>query len=140
MPSFDVASNCSVVMPFASKNAGIDLTWTGAAPFSASHSDLGVVKSSYVKKKDSDWSLAAVRSASPIPGVGISARVQPPSSFRESAVRRPRTLSSVWSRTRSRVRSTPASETRALGSKSTSYRRTPPSRSSTVPASSDPSR
>ena len=125
MPSFEVASNCSVVIPFASKNAGIVLTLTGAAPFSASHRDFGVVKSSYVKKKDSDWSLVAVSSAVPSPGVGISARFQPPSSSSESAVRRLRTLSSVWSSTRSRVRSTPASETRALGSKSTSNRRAP---------------
>ena len=140
MPSFEVASNCSVVIPFASKNAGMDLTWTGAAPLSESQRDFGVVKSSYVKKKDSDWSLAAVRSAVPSPGVGISDRVHAPPSFRERAVSRPRTLSSVWSRTRSRVRSTPASETRALGSKSTSNRRAPPSRSPTVTASSEPSR
>ena len=82
VPSFDVASNCSVVIPFASKNAGIDLTWTGAAPLSASHRDIGVVKSSYVKKKDSDWSLAAASSAVPIPGVGISERVHAPSALR----------------------------------------------------------
>ena len=34
VPSFDVASSCSVVIPVASKNAGIDLTFSGAPPFS----------------------------------------------------------------------------------------------------------
>ena len=48
MPSLEVASNCSVVIPLASKNAGIVLTFAGAPPFSLSHRESGVVKSSYV--------------------------------------------------------------------------------------------
>ena len=45
VPSSDVASSCSVFIPVVSKKAGIDLTFTGAAPPSTSHSDEGVVKS-----------------------------------------------------------------------------------------------
>ena len=74
MPSFEVASSCSVVIPLASKNAGIVLTFAGGAPFSLSHRESGVVKSSYVKKNVSVSSLVAVRSAAPSPGVGISDR------------------------------------------------------------------
>ncbi len=139
MPSFDVASSCSVVIPLASKKAGIVLTLADAPPFSESQSETGVTKSWYVKKKVSDPSLVAVKSAVPRPGVGTSVRFQAPSS-RESAVMRLFTLSSVVRSTRSFVLSTLASETRSLGSKSTSNRRTPRSRSSTVTARSDPSR
>jgi hypothetical protein len=46
VPSFDVASNCSVFIPFASKKAGSVLTFTGARPPSESQSEAGVVKSS----------------------------------------------------------------------------------------------
>ncbi len=45
MPSRDVASNCSVFSPFASKNAGIVLTFAGSPPLSASQSEEGVEKS-----------------------------------------------------------------------------------------------
>ena len=46
VPSFEVASSCSVVMPVASKKAGMDLTFAGFPPFSESHRESGVVKSS----------------------------------------------------------------------------------------------
>ena len=46
VPSLEVASNCSVVIPVASKNAGIVLTFSGAPPFSLSQRESGVVKSS----------------------------------------------------------------------------------------------
>ncbi len=97
------------------------------------------MKSSYVKKNVSVSSLVAVRSAAPSPGVGTSDRSQAPS-LSDSAVMRLFTLSSVSISTRSRVRLTFASETRALGSKSTSMRGFPPTSSSTDTARSDPSR
>jgi len=46
VPSFDVASNCSVFRSFASKKAGMLLTFTGSPPVPASHRESGVEKSS----------------------------------------------------------------------------------------------